>query len=85
MNAQNTCVRFFLSGGAIITDLTGSDAAITDSTSVTIENLQFILLDDIDTQPRLTIVIRVRGVGSEQAESATMTVQTTISPREIEI
>jgi type II secretory pathway pseudopilin PulG len=84
INAQGDCVRFYLSGGAIVSDAPGADTPLTSVTDTTVESLRFIVSDTPTTQPRVTIVISVRGAGSPEAELAFLNVQTTVSPRELD-
>ncbi len=93
----NKTIRFYLDAGNVMFDDDTTDAnpakAITSSKNVIVSNLIFTIISQPippvigspPTQPKITIVIDVKSRGTSSKASDSIILQTTISPRELNL
>ena len=92
INADLSCIRFFLSFGALTYENTttfSGEIALTDNTVVSIDKLSFLVQGEQNSdleQPRATVVISASGAGnSAESQGVQLNIQTTVSTRGLDI
>jgi type II secretory pathway pseudopilin PulG len=84
----NKNIRFYLNAGSVMFDDDTTDAnpakPITSSKNVIVSSLVFTINNQL-TQPKITAVIDVKSKGTSAKVSDSIILQTTISPRELNL
>ena len=87
-NRLNKSIRFFLSGGSVMFDDDTTDAnpakSITSTQNVNVTGLTFTINNQA-VQPRVTVVLKIESKGSQVSTYNNIVLQTTISPRELNL
>jgi len=83
------CWEFYLENNALKREISNCPGrqAITSLTAanLAVEEFNIFLIDSIagDLQPRMTLFLKIRGVGEDLSEQSTIEIQTTISQRDL--
>jgi prepilin-type N-terminal cleavage/methylation domain-containing protein len=89
LSQADECLHFFVSNGVIKFENDLGTQDLTSSSEVFVEDLTFGVTGSTESdllQPRVTLSITARGAGeSEWADAARMTVQTTVSVRNLDV
>jgi len=84
----NKTIRFYLDNGNVMFDDDTTDTnpakPITSTKNVTVQSLVFTLNNQL-TQPKITVVVNVNSKGTDPKSSDSIILQTTISPRELNL
>ncbi len=84
----NKNIRFYLNSGNVMFDDDTTDAnparAITSSKNITVQSLFFTINNQL-TQPKITVVVGVTSKGTNPKAVDNIVIQTTISPRELNL
>ena len=89
LSQSDECLHFYLQGGVVQLENDAGIQNLTSSSEVYVEDLSFMVTGEDENdglQPRVTILITARGVGTSQwAQDAQTTVQTTVSVRNLDV